>query len=83
MTTLKDLAASFDNRLECMRTLVDLQFASEEVDSKKHFENLMNEVEKLENVLAMMRSIINKQNEGSKQIQVQYMYNLLVWFKYE
>lgn len=69
MATLGDLAASFDNRLECMHTLVDLQFAAEEVDSNKHFENLMNEVEKLENVLAMMRSIVNKQTEESKQIQ--------------
>ena len=70
MSSLDDLSASFDCRLECMRTLVDLQYASEEVDCNKHFEDLLNEVEKLENVLAMMKSLVNKQKEEGNQIQV-------------
>ncbi|XP_076104773.1 SKA complex subunit 1-like [Mytilus galloprovincialis] len=69
MATLEDLAESFDGRLECIRTLVDLQFAAEEIDCNKHFETLLNEVEKLENVLSVMRSVVQKQKEESKQIQ--------------
>ncbi|CAC5411089.1 unnamed protein product [Mytilus coruscus] len=69
MATLENLAESFDGRLECMRTLVDLQFAAEEVDCNKHFETLLNEVEKLENVLSVMRSVVQKQKEETKQIQ--------------
>lgn len=69
MTSLEDLSSSFDSRLECLRTLIDLQYASEEVDCNKHFEHLLNEVEKLENVMAMMRSMIDKQKEKCEQIQ--------------
>lgn len=69
MTTIEDLSSSFENRLECLRTLVDLKYASEEVDCNRHLENLLNEVEKLENVLIMMRSLVEKQKEESKQIQ--------------
>jgi hypothetical protein len=46
-----------------------LKYASEEMDCNRHFENLLNEVEKLENVLIMMRSLVEKQKEESKQIQ--------------
>jgi hypothetical protein len=70
MTTIEDLSSSFENRLYCLRTLVDLKYAAEEMDCNRHFENLLNEVEKLENVLIMMRSLVEKQKEESKQIQV-------------
>lgn len=80
MTTIEDLSSSFENRLECLRTLVDLKYASEEMDCNRHFENLLNEVEKLENVLIMMRSLVEKQKEESKQIQV-IMLSIFFWGK--